>query len=87
MLQQADEFIGFGFMGMAFGCLSVSGKGQVEGDGFSRRQKAIDQQAAGNEIKVARVFRDEGVGWTTENMDRPAWQQWMAALYGRGVRT
>ena len=74
-------------MEMAFGYLRVSGKGQVDGDGFPRQQKAIDQHATGNAIKVVRVFRDEGVSGTIENMDRPAWRQLIAALHSSGVKT
>jgi DNA invertase Pin-like site-specific DNA recombinase len=71
----------------AFGYLRVSGKGQVEGDGFTRQSRAIRDYAAAHDIKIVRVFREEGVSGTVENMDRPAWRELMAMLHANGVRT
>ncbi|HVZ18814.1 MAG TPA: recombinase family protein [Terriglobales bacterium] len=74
-------------MTKAFAYLRVSGKGQVEGDGFTRQLKAIREYAAANGLKVVRVFREEGVSGTVENMNRAAWQELMTALHSNGVRT
>jgi len=71
----------------AFAYLRVSGKGQVEGDGFTRQLSAIKSYAASNELTVVRVFREEGVSGTVENMNRSAWQELMATLHSNGVRT
>ncbi|MGD1097233.1 MAG: recombinase family protein [Bryobacteraceae bacterium] len=71
----------------AFAYLRVSGKGQVQGDGFPRQLKAIRDYAAAHDIKIIRIFRDEGVSGTVENMDRPAWRELTAALHSDGVRT
>lgn len=74
-------------MTKAFGYLRVSGKGQVQGDGFTRQLSAIKQYAAANDIQIVRVFREEGVSGTRETMDRPAWAEMMAVLHSNGVRT
>jgi DNA invertase Pin-like site-specific DNA recombinase len=71
----------------AFGYLRVSGKGQVEGDGFPRQLKAIREYAGSHEMKIVRVFRDEGVSGTVDNVDRPAWRELLAMLHSNGVRT
>jgi DNA invertase Pin-like site-specific DNA recombinase len=71
----------------AFAYLRVSGKGQVEGDGFTRQLAAIKAYAAANDTTIVRVFREEGVSGTVENMNRPAWQELMATLHSNGVRT
>lgn len=71
----------------AFSYLRVSGKGQVEGDGFPRQRAAIKAYAAANDIKIVREFREEGVSGTVENMSRAAWQELMTALHSNGVRT
>ena len=71
----------------AFAYLRVSGKGQVKGDGFPRQLHAIKSYAAAHEIKMVRVFREEGVTGAKESMDRPAWAEMMTALHGNGVRT
>lgn len=71
----------------AFAYLRVSGKGQVEGDGFTRQLSAIKAYAAANDIRIARTFREEGVSGGTDNMDRPAWSEMMATLHSNGVRT
>src|ERR1044072_8809774 len=73
-------------MTKAHASLRVSGKGQVEGDGFARQLKAIKEYAATHDIKIVKVFREEGVRGTTESADRPAWSELMMALHSNGVR-
>jgi DNA invertase Pin-like site-specific DNA recombinase len=67
--------------------LRVSGRGQVDGDGFPRQLAAIKAYASANDIKIVRVFREEGVSGTTESADRPAWADLMTALHANGVNT
>ena len=74
-------------MAKAFAYLRVSGKGQIEGDGFTRQLGAIKQYATANDIKISQVFREEGVTGTRETMDRPAWSEMIAALHSNGVKT
>lgn len=74
-------------MTKAFAYVRVSGKGQVEGDGFPRQKAAIKAYAAANGYKIIREFREEGVSGTIETMDRAAWAEMMTALHGNGVRT
>jgi len=73
-------------MTKAHAYLRVSGKGQVEGDGFTRQLKAIREYAATHEIKVVDVYREKGVSGTKESVDRPAWSELMTALHSNGVR-
>lgn len=70
----------------AFAYLRVSGKGQVKGDGFTRQLSAIREYARANDVRLARVFRDEGVSGGLELENRPALAELMAALHGNGVR-
>jgi len=74
-------------MQKAFAYLRVSGKGQIEGDGFTRQRAAIKAYAAAHDCKIIREFREEGVSGTKETMDRPAWAEMIAALHSNGVRT
>ena len=67
--------------------LRVSGKGQVEGDGFTRQLKAVREYAAAHDMKIVNVYREEGVSGTKESADRPAWCELMTALHANGVRT
>jgi DNA invertase Pin-like site-specific DNA recombinase len=71
----------------AFGYLRVSGKGQLDGDGFPRQLAAIKKYATAHDIKIVTVFREEGVTGTKESMDRPAFSEMMTALHANGVRT
>lgn len=71
----------------AFAYLRVSGRGQVDGDGFSRQQLACEQYAASNGIEVVEVFREEGISGTKELEDRPALSDLLAALEENGVKT
>jgi DNA invertase Pin-like site-specific DNA recombinase len=74
-------------MTKAFAYLRVSGKGQIQGDGFPRQLAAIKAYAQVHELKIANVFREEGVCGATESADRPAWSELMTALHADGVKT
>src|SRR5215469_5471782 len=70
----------------SFAYLRVSGKGQIEGDGFTRQLEAIRRYAAAHDIKIARVFRDEGVSGTKDLENRPAFVEMMTALHSNGTK-
>jgi DNA invertase Pin-like site-specific DNA recombinase len=74
-------------MQKAFAYLRVSGKGQIDGDGFPRQRAAIKVYATANDFRIVREFREEGVSGTIETMDRAAWAEMMTALHSNGVRT
>jgi DNA invertase Pin-like site-specific DNA recombinase len=73
-------------MTKAHAYLRVSGKGQVDGDGFTRQLKAIREYAAAHDVKIVKVYREEGVSGTTDSANRPAWSELMTALHSNGVR-
>ncbi len=73
-------------MKKAFAYLRVSGKGQLEGDGFPRQMGAINGYAAANGIRVMKEFREEGVSGKKELENRPALQALLAALYANGTK-
>jgi DNA invertase Pin-like site-specific DNA recombinase len=73
-------------MQKAFAYLRVSGKGQIDGDGFTRQLAAIKKYAAAQDIKIMKVFRDEGVSGTKELENRPALLELMAALHANGTK-
>jgi DNA invertase Pin-like site-specific DNA recombinase len=74
-------------MNKAFGYLRVSGKGQVNGDGFTRQEKAIRDYAVANGIDVVAIFAEKGVCGEVETMDRPAFLEMVEALLADGVLT
>jgi DNA invertase Pin-like site-specific DNA recombinase len=69
----------------AFGYLRVSGKSQVEGDGFDRQKDKISAYAAANGIHIVKWYEEQGVSGTLA--DRPALQEMMVAILSNGVRT
>lgn len=73
-------------MTKAFGYLRVSGKGQVDGDGFDRQLLAIKKYAAANDIKIVRIFREEGVSGANDIENRPALTELYAALAANGTK-
>ena len=70
----------------AFAYLRVSGRGQVDGDGFPRQLNAIDQYVAANGMRVSKVFREEGISGTKELENRPALQELIAAITSSDVK-
>jgi site-specific DNA recombinase len=58
-------------MTTAFAYLRVSGKGQIQGDGFPRQLGAIKAYAQAKDIRIVQVFREEGVGGSMESGDAP----------------
>jgi DNA invertase Pin-like site-specific DNA recombinase len=73
-------------MTKAFGYVRVSGDSQIDGDGFPRQVAAIKAYAKQHDIRVVKIFREEGVTGTKETMDRPAWVEMMTDLHSNGVR-
>lgn len=64
----------------AFAYLRVSGKNQIEGDGFTRQLDACFRYAAQHSFTIVKVFREEGVSGTNDLADRPALSELFAAL-------
>ena len=54
----------------AFAYLRVSGRGQIEGDGFTRQLEAITRYAKVNDIKIVEVFKDGGISGTKDVTER-----------------
>ena len=73
-------------MTKAFAYLRVSGKGQVDGDGFKRQLAAITKYATENQITIVQTFREEGVSGTMELENRPALIQLLEALEANGTK-
>jgi DNA invertase Pin-like site-specific DNA recombinase len=70
----------------SFAYLRVSGKGQLEGDGFTRQLEGIKSYAKAHNIRVVKVFREEGVSGTKELEHRPALMALMEALHANGTK-
>lgn len=70
----------------AFSYLRVSGKGQVDGDGFPRQREKIAAWAKVNRVEIAAEFVEEGVSGASELAGRPALQSLFAAILDNGVR-
>ncbi|MFB3778480.1 MAG: recombinase family protein [Bryobacteraceae bacterium] len=74
-------------MKKAFAYLRVSGKGQVDGDGFRRQLDAVKKTAQAQDVKLVKIFREEGVSGAKDLQDRPALSGMMEALLSNGVKT
>jgi DNA invertase Pin-like site-specific DNA recombinase len=72
-------------MTKALSYLRVSGKGQVEGDGFPRQREAIARYAKTANIEVSEEFHDEGVSGTKDLDDREGLGELMARIRANGV--
>lgn len=69
----------------AFSYLRVSGKGQIDGDGFERQRDKVQKWAKVNGYQIVQEFIEAGVSGTKELEERPALSALFAAL--NGVRT
>lgn len=65
----------------------VSGRGQVDGDGFERQQEAIDRFCAANGLVVKAHFTDEAVSGTVEGTDRPGLVELLQYLDKSGIKS
>jgi DNA invertase Pin-like site-specific DNA recombinase len=70
----------------AFTYLRVSGKGQIEGDGFPRQRTAVEKYARAHGIQVVAEYRDEGVSGTRELADRAGLAALLDRIESNGVR-
>jgi DNA invertase Pin-like site-specific DNA recombinase len=66
--------------------LRVSGRGQVDGDGFPRQRAAVERFAKAQGFRIVDEYRDEGVSGTNELADRPALARMIDRLESNGVR-
>ena len=67
-------------MTKVFAYLRVSGKGQLEGDGFDRQRAAIQAFCDSKGWSVLRWFEERGVSGTNEMGDRPALTELVSLL-------
>ena len=51
----------YGMITTAFSMLRVSGKGQIDGDGFERQRQCIAEYCLQNNIEIEREFMEKGV--------------------------
>jgi DNA invertase Pin-like site-specific DNA recombinase len=72
-------------MKQAFAYLRVSGRGQINGDGFERQRTAINSFARNHRSQVVGEFRDEGVSGATETMERPGLVELLDVAPSKGV--
>jgi len=70
----------------AFSYLRVSGKGQIEGDGFPRQRDTISRYAKRHQVEIEREFCEKGVSGTKDAFDREALTDLFVALKANGVR-
>ena len=66
--------------------LRVSGKGQVEGDGFERQRTAIARFCKATKYDLVEEFRDEGVSGTKELEGRPGLAALLDRIESNGVK-
>lgn len=65
-----------------FGYVRVSGKSQIDGDGFERQEDAIHAFCAAKGWTVKRIFREGGVSGTVDSMDREAFGEMLGLCGG-----
>jgi DNA invertase Pin-like site-specific DNA recombinase len=70
----------------AFSYVRVSGKGQIDGDGFKRQAETISRYAKANRIEIIQEFREKGVSGTKDALDRPGLTDLFVAIKANGVR-
>jgi len=74
-------------MEKAYGYIRVSDKSQVNGDGFARQKKAINDYAKKKNCKIVYIYQEEGISGTTDETQRPAFQDMISDILKNGIRT
>ncbi len=69
-----------------FAYLRVSDRSQVDKGGFDRQLKAIKSFCDNQGFTIADVYREEGVSGTKGELDRPTFQDMVAAILSNGVK-
>ncbi len=67
--------------------LRVSGKGQVDGDGFPRQREKVAKYAKRERINLVGEYLDEGISGTSELADRPGLAALLDRVETNGVKT
>jgi len=70
----------------ALAYLRVSGKGQINKDGFPRQREAVRKFAKANNLEVVGEYRDEGVSGTKELEDRQGLATLLDYIESNGIR-
>jgi DNA invertase Pin-like site-specific DNA recombinase len=73
-------------MAKAVSYLRVSGKGQVDGDGFPRQRDTIARYVRTHGVDVVGEYRDEGVSGTRDLDDREGLGELIERIRANGVR-
>jgi DNA invertase Pin-like site-specific DNA recombinase len=73
-------------MSQALSYLRISGRGQINGDGFPRQREAIARYAKAHGIEVVGEYCDEGVNGTKDLDDRDGLIDLMARIRSNGVQ-
>ena len=71
----------------ALSYLRVSGRAQVDGDGFPRQREAVARYARVHGVDVVGEYRDEGVGGTRDLDDREGLTELIERIRADGVRS
>jgi len=74
-------------MEKAYGYIRVSGKSQIDGDGFKRQEKAIKEYAKVSNFKIETIFKEKAVSGTLDETERPAFQEMISMILKNGIRT
>lgn len=70
----------------ALSYLRVSGRGQVDGDGFPRQRDAVARYARAHGVEIVGEYLDEGVSGTRDLDDREGLGQLFEHIRSNGVR-
>lgn len=60
--------------------LRVSGKGQVDGDGFGRQNQSIEDFCRHHKLPHVNQYQEAGVSGTVEGIDRPEFARMLGAI-------
>ncbi len=71
----------------AYSYLRVSGKGQIDKSGFDRQEQMIKAFTKENKFLIDKIFKEKGISGTKGELDRPAFQDMVAAILSNDVNT
>jgi DNA invertase Pin-like site-specific DNA recombinase len=71
----------------AYAYLRVSGKSQIDGNGFDRQLEEVERYSNNHDLNITGIYREEAISGTTDETKRPAFQTMISDILKNNIDT